>query len=93
MVQKVGRTDSGSEAEDLNRRGIHTGMGRGFKVSIVRKICQAYGLKNRYQRLREQGLLTQEELAAELGVSVPTTRKLVTPQEFEPRHTDPESGN
>jgi hypothetical protein len=34
---------------------------RGFKVSIVRKICQAYGLKNRYHRLRKQGLLTQVE--------------------------------
>lgn len=62
-------------SSELNGRGIKTSMGARFKASIIRKICRTHGIKSRYERLREQGLLTQEELAADLGVSVPTIQQ------------------
>ena len=41
---------------------------------MVRRIRLAYGLKSRYERLREAGYLTGEEIAAELGVAVATVK-------------------
>lgn len=55
-------------AEILNERGLTSGMGACFSRSIVRDIHVRHGLKPRYQRLRDQGMLTRNELAAQLGV-------------------------
>jgi DNA invertase Pin-like site-specific DNA recombinase len=59
-------------AERLNTQGQRSGMGGVFHARSVARLRKAYGLKSRYQRLREQGLLTQHEIAERLGIH-PTT--------------------
>jgi hypothetical protein len=44
-------------AEILNRRGYRSGKGCLFSTSIVSRIRSRYGLKNRFDRMREAGLL------------------------------------
>jgi DNA invertase Pin-like site-specific DNA recombinase len=61
--------DHAQIAAALNARGLRSGTGRVFTVGLVWKICRAYDLRNRYDRLRQQGLHTAEEMAAELGVA------------------------
>ena len=58
----------------LNRRGLRTGEGHPFNVPAVQRIRSAYKLKSRYDRLREQGLLTVAEMAQLLGVSAGTVK-------------------
>ena len=53
----------------LNERGFSSGTGKPFTPCIVGKIRRKYGLKNRYDRLRERGMLTVGEMANLLGVS------------------------
>jgi DNA invertase Pin-like site-specific DNA recombinase len=67
-------TEAGVAAE-LNRRGCRSGMGLEFTRTIVTKLRRNYGLKCRYDRLREKGFHTAAEMAAELGV-VPTTMRI-----------------
>ncbi|MDQ2694915.1 MAG: recombinase family protein [Pseudomonadota bacterium] len=55
-------------AERLNAQGHRCGMGGAFHVRSVARLRKAYSLKSRYQRLRERGLLTQQEIAERLGV-------------------------
>jgi hypothetical protein len=62
-------------ASELNRLGLRSGMGRAFTPLIVMKIRLNYGLKDRYDRLREAGMLTQEELARALGVCIQTVQR------------------
>jgi DNA invertase Pin-like site-specific DNA recombinase len=62
-------------ANILNARGLHSGKGKSFDGVRVRRLCKAYGLKSRYQRLRELGLVTREELAARQGVDRMTISK------------------
>jgi hypothetical protein len=38
----------------------------------VTRICRSYRLKNRYQRLREAGMLRRHEIARQLGVTAGT---------------------
>lgn len=60
-----------TEAEiaiQLNERGMRSGKGREFTHRLVGNIRRGYRLKSRYERLREAGLLTAAEMAAELGV-------------------------
>jgi len=60
-----------TEAEiaiQLNERGMRSGKGREFTHLLVGNIRRGYRLKSRYERLREAGLLTAAEMAAELGV-------------------------
>ena len=40
----------------------------------MRRLRHNYGMKNRYDRLREMGMLTLEEMAALLGVSTSTVK-------------------
>lgn len=61
-------------ADELNRRGYRSGMKRAFTSRIINKLRRAYGLRSRYDRLRERGLLTASEMAAELGVTQQTVR-------------------
>ena len=58
----------GQVATILNDRGYVSGEGKPFNRVMVQKIRRKYGLKSRYQRLRDAGLLTLEETARLLGV-------------------------
>jgi len=61
-------------ADILNRRGRVSGEGRRFQSRMVKWLRRKYGLKTRYQRLREAGLLTLAETASLLGVSANTVK-------------------
>lgn len=65
----------GEIAEILNRRGIRSGHGCAFNVRIVAKIRNSYGLRPRFDRLRERGLLTVAEAAQKLGVCAETVKQ------------------
>jgi hypothetical protein len=62
-------------AEILNGKGLRSGYQRCFTANKVSRIAQQYGLQARYQRLRQQGLLTLQEFAAECGVNPSTIRR------------------
>ena len=53
----------------LNDRGLRSGEGKAFSVRIVARIQKEYGLTSRYDRLRKAGMLTVQEMAAQLGVT------------------------
>lgn len=53
----------------FNKRGVLSGQGHPFDGQRINKLRRAYGLKSRYQRLREQGYLTAKEAAVKLGIS------------------------
>jgi len=65
----------GEIAAMLNARGCKTGGGVGFDAATISRIRIAYHLKDRYERLRERGLLTLSEIADKLKVSVGTIRR------------------
>jgi DNA invertase Pin-like site-specific DNA recombinase len=67
-------TDAGVALE-LNRLGLRSGTGARFTPRIVWRIRLNYGLKNRYDRLREAGMLTQEEVRRALGVHLTTVHR------------------
>jgi DNA invertase Pin-like site-specific DNA recombinase len=58
----------------LNQRGICSGMGLPFTHGGITWIRTAYGLKSHYQRLREAGMLTLQEIAEYMGVHTCTIR-------------------
>jgi hypothetical protein len=53
----------------LNERGIRSGDGKPFNSRTVARVRRKYQLKPRYDRLREKGLLTIEEMADRLRLS------------------------
>lgn len=66
-------------ADVLNRQGLHPGGSARprrrearFTATRVAYLVHAYGLRSRYDRLRDRGLLTAEEAAAGLGIHVAT---------------------
>ena len=59
-------------ADELNRQGLCSGTGSPFSGRIVAKLRKAYGLKDRYQRLRQRGMLSAEEMARALDIAVGT---------------------
>jgi hypothetical protein len=59
-------------AERLNELGYKNWKGESFTHKKVIIIRNAYKLRSRFTRLRERGMLTANELAAQLGVC-PTT--------------------
>lgn len=59
----------------LNEKGYKTGQGQKFDGYRVSRLRRAYGMKSRYERLREAGLLTRKELAALQGVNRATISK------------------
>ena len=59
----------------LNQRGITSGAGKPFHPHLVARLVRSYGLKPRYDRLREAGLLTLQEMADALHIS-PTHVKI-----------------
>jgi hypothetical protein len=58
----------------LNKRGYRSGKGCLFSASIVRRIRSNYGLKHRFDRLRDAGLLTLQEMANILDVTEQTVK-------------------
>jgi len=52
----------------LNQQGLRSGTGQAFTPMAVLNIRRHYGLRDRFQRLRAQGLLTTAEMAARLGI-------------------------
>jgi hypothetical protein len=58
----------------LNQGGFLSGAGRPFDGVMVQKLRAKYGLKPRYERLREGGLLTLREIANRLGVTSQTVK-------------------
>jgi DNA invertase Pin-like site-specific DNA recombinase len=64
----------GQIATLLNEQGYRSGKGHSFTPNLVTKIRRAYQLPSRYQRLRQAGLLTRDEVAQELGVAASTVK-------------------
>ena len=62
-------------AKILNEQGYRSGYGHPFTRKLVFTVRRNYGLKSRYQRLRDRGLLRRDEIANRLGVSITTIRK------------------
>jgi DNA invertase Pin-like site-specific DNA recombinase len=59
----------------LNERGLHPGKGGSFRGPTIGNIRRSYGLKNRYERLRQAGMLTVDEMAKVLGIQDCTVKK------------------
>jgi len=53
----------------LNERGWHPGKGGLFTKGIIACIQNHYRLRSRFDRLREAGMMTQQEMANQLGVT------------------------
>lgn len=56
----------------LNEQGLLSGKGHQFNGILVGNICRGYGLKSRWHRLRDRGMLTIEEMAGILDVTTST---------------------
>ena len=65
----------GAIAEFLNQRGYRSGYGHAFNAMLVKVVRDNYALKSRYDRLRDQGLLTVHDAAARLGVTSDTVHR------------------
>jgi hypothetical protein len=61
-----------AEARILNENGFKTGDGLPLTSTAVGYVRKAYGLKSRFDRLREPGMLTMFETARRCGVSTKT---------------------
>ncbi|HWS95674.1 MAG TPA: recombinase family protein, partial [Candidatus Methylomirabilis sp.] len=59
----------------MNERGHRTAEGHMFDSKNLSQLCCRRGLKSRYQRLRDKGLLTITEIAQKLGVQKLTIHK------------------
>lgn len=64
-------TDS-QTAKILNKRGLHSGRHQAFTSEIVARLRRDYGLKNKYEMLRDKGLLTVKEIAKLLNIETVT---------------------
>lgn len=67
--------DTATDAEvaaQLNAQGYGTFAGLPFQATHVAQLRRAHGLKDRWTRLREAGMLTAEEIAAHFGVTAQT---------------------
>lgn len=73
MVTEIDRLlDHHTETEVsgiLSEHGIRSGDGKPFNSRAVARVRRKYQLKSRYDRLREKGLLTVEEMADRLKLS------------------------
>ena len=59
----------------LNKLGYKSGQGHQFDRTIVKGITHSYKLKTRFARLRATGMLTADEVASLLRVTVATVRR------------------
>ena len=55
-------------AANLNSRGFAPGYGRPFHGPMIARIAKDHGLKTRWERLRERGMLTLDEMGKRLGL-------------------------
>lgn len=62
-------------ARILNDRGHVSGEGKRFHARIVQRLRRDYAMKKRYDRLRNAGMLSLEEMADLLGVATGTVKK------------------
>jgi hypothetical protein len=53
----------------LNERGIISGASKPFHPHLIARLVRSYRLKPRYERLREAGLLTLQEMADALHIT------------------------
>ena len=78
VVAEVDRLlDDHSDAEIVdifNARGLRPGVAEHFSLRILYCLRRAYGLEDRYTRLRRQGLLTLKETAELLGTTPHTVK-------------------
>jgi DNA-binding transcriptional regulator YiaG len=58
----------------LNEQGLRPGKGGAFRARLVANVRRAYGLKSRYERLRDAGMLSIEELAEVLAINKKTVQ-------------------
>jgi DNA invertase Pin-like site-specific DNA recombinase len=59
----------------LNERGHRSGEGLAFHARMVLRLRREHGLKSRFDRLRDAGMLTRDEVARMLNVSGSTVTK------------------
>ena len=59
----------------LNERGHRSGEGLPFHAKMVLRLRREHGLKSRFNHLRAAGMLTRDEVARMLNVSVTTVKK------------------
>jgi hypothetical protein len=62
-------------ADILNSRGLQPGVADKFSSWMIWRLRTRHGLEDRCSRLRRQGLLTLEEMAAALGVHPATVQQ------------------
>jgi hypothetical protein len=62
-------------AARLNDMGYRNWKGQAFTLKKVMLVRRAYHLKSRFERLRERGMLTGDELARQLGVCTTTVHQ------------------
>ena len=87
-------------ADILTGRGMKSGTGQTFTLGHVTRIRIAYGLPNRWKRLRKKGKLLARELSERLGISCGKIRRchelsLLTAYEYKKGkylYDDPGSG-
>jgi hypothetical protein len=65
----------GQIAAILNERGCVSGEGKAFHAILVQRLRRDYGLKSRYDRLRDAGMLTLPEIADQLGIATQTVKR------------------
>lgn len=58
----------------LNERGLRGGWGHPFTIVSLTQLCRNRGIPDLRQRLRDQGMLTLEEIAAQFGVTTATIK-------------------
>ncbi len=61
-------------ANVLNARGFTPGSGSAFHKQMIARLVRDYHLKPRYDRLRERGMLTLQEMADKLQVTTSTVK-------------------
>jgi hypothetical protein len=72
VIQQVDRLlDRHTETEIatlLNEKGLRSGAGQAFTPMTVINLRRNHGLRDRFQRMRQRGLLTMEEIGKQLGI-------------------------
>lgn len=61
-------------ARVLTERGFRSGTGKPVDIMMVARVRDHYHLTPRYERLRQRGLLTLDEVAHALGISTATAK-------------------
>ena len=62
-------------AEILNTRGLQPGVAKRFTPWMIWRLRRTHGLADRFSRLRQQGLLTRQEVADTLHIHPATVQK------------------